>query len=352
MTVGTVTAQLLYEVGGPAYPNPDVTARFDSVELADGGPDRVHITGVRGEAPPETAKVALNYLGGFRNTMTLVLTGPDIEAKAELAERTLWARTPRETYDEVDVQLVRGDRPDPRTAAEAQAHLRFTVKDRDPAKVGRAFSNLLVEIGLGTYPGYFPTTVPGDASPYGVYWPTSVPATSITQRVVLDGVELARVPAPTTPSAPAGREGAEGGAADEGSARTASGSDQPAAVRRVALGAVLGARSGDKGGDANVGLWVPEWVEPSRRERTYSWLAGWLTPDRVRELLPDAAGLEVDVHAFPHLAAVNVVLHGFLGRGVAANTLLDPQAKGLGERLRARLVDVPADLLDDEPAVE
>ena len=111
---------------------------------------------------------------------------------------------------------------------------------------------------------------------------------------------------------------------------------------------MLGARSGDKGGDANVGLWVPEWVEPSRRERTYSWLAGWLTPDRVRELLPDAAGLEVDVHAFPHLAAVNVVLHGFLGRGVAANTLLDPQAKGLGERLRARLVDVPADLLDDE----
>ena len=72
------------------------------------------------------------------------------------------------------------------------------MKDRDPAKVGRAFSNLLVEIGLGTYPGYFPTTVPGDASPYGVYWPTSVPATSITQRVVLDGVELARVPAPMT----------------------------------------------------------------------------------------------------------------------------------------------------------
>ncbi|HYN75818.1 MAG TPA: acyclic terpene utilization AtuA family protein, partial [Candidatus Limnocylindria bacterium] len=199
VTVGTVTAQLLYEVGGPAYPNPDVTARFDSVELVDGGPDRVHIIGVRGEAPPVTAKVALNYLGGFRNTMTLVLTGPDIEAKAELAERTLWARTPREAYDEVDVQLVRGDRPDPRTAGEAQAHLRFTVKDRDPAKVGRAFSNLLVEIGLGTYPGYFPTTVPGEASPYGVYWPTSVPTTTITQRVVLDGLELARVPPTSSP---------------------------------------------------------------------------------------------------------------------------------------------------------
>ncbi|HYN76070.1 MAG TPA: exopolyphosphatase, partial [Candidatus Limnocylindria bacterium] len=128
--------------------------------------------------------------------------------------------------------------------------------------------------------------------------------------------------------------------------------DQPAVVRRVALGIVLGARSGDKGGDANVGLWVPEWVAAPRRERTYTWLAGWLTPDRVRELLPDAVGLDVDVHAFPQLAAVNVVLHGFLGRGVAANTLLDPQAKGLGERLRARLVDVPVDLLDDEPAVE
>ncbi len=84
----------------------------------------------------------------------------------------------------------------------------------------------------------------------------------------------------------------------------------------------------------------------------YAWLAGWLTADRVRALIPETAGLEVDVHPLPNLHAVNVVLQGFLGRGVAANDLLDPQAKGLGERLRARVVEVPTDLLEDIEGVD
>ncbi len=189
-----------------ALPTPTPTSRHGSTpsSSSDVGPDRVRVSGVRGEPPPATVKVALNYLGGFSNTMTLVLTGLDIEAKAALAERTLWARVPRETYEHVDVQLVRRDRPDPATAAEAQAQLRITVKDRDPAKVGRAFSNLLVEIGLGTYPGYFPTTMPGDATPYGVYWPTTVAAVHVTQNVVVAGQPLPPIPStpPATPTPP------------------------------------------------------------------------------------------------------------------------------------------------------
>ncbi len=69
-----------------------------------------------------------------------------------------------------------------------------------------------------------------------------------------------------------------------------------------------------------------------------AWLAHWLTPDRVRVLLPEAADLEVEVHPLLNLRAVNVVIRGLLGRGVADSTSLDPQAKGLAEHLRARLV--------------
>ena len=102
-----------------------------------------------------TTKVAINYLGGYRNSMTFVLTGLDIEAKAELAERTLWSLVPggRESFDAVDVRLRRSDRDDPATNDDALAELRITVMDHDKAKVGRAFSNTVIEMVLASYPG-------------------------------------------------------------------------------------------------------------------------------------------------------------------------------------------------------
>ena len=108
---------------------------------------------------------------------------------------------------------------------------------------------------------------------------------------------------------------------------------------RAPLGRVAGARSGDKGGNANIGLWT-------RDDAGYAWLAAFLTAERVRELLgPEAAALPIDVHPLPNLRAVNVVVHGLLGDGVASSTRPDPQAKGLGEYLRSRVVDVPEELL-------
>jgi len=83
------------------------------------------------------------------------------------------------------------------------------------------------------------------------------------------------------------------------------------------------------------------------RDAAYAWLVTALTPDHVRHLLPEASLLAIDVHPLPNLHAVNIVIHGLLGRGVAENSRVDPQAKGLGEHLRARLVDIPRDLLPD-----
>src|SRR4029079_16910093 len=87
VTVDTVTAQLLYEITGARYANPDATLRVDTIELSDDGSDRVRISGVKGEPPPPTLKVSLNSVGGFRNEMTLVLTGLDIAGKAQLGRR-------------------------------------------------------------------------------------------------------------------------------------------------------------------------------------------------------------------------------------------------------------------------
>lgn len=171
VSIGTVTAQLLYEIDAPAYVGPDVVARFDTIRLEQEGPDRVRISDVRGEPPPPTLKVALNEVGGYRNSITLVLTGLDIEEKAEL----LLASLPLDA-EEVDVR---------RFPCGEDVHLCITVKDRDADKVGRRFSQAVVELALSSYPGFYATAPPRDASPYGVYRAACVPADSVEYRVVV-----------------------------------------------------------------------------------------------------------------------------------------------------------------------
>ena len=330
VSVGTVTAQLLYEIGGAAYLNPDVVARFDTIRLSQEGPDRVRIDGVRGEPPPATAKVALNYVGGYRNTMTLVMTGLQPEAKADLALRTLWSLVPggRESFDEVDVTLTGPGlwAEDPATNDDALSFLRVTVMAAEEAAVGRSFSNAVIEMALASYPGFFGTGAPAGASLYGVYWPTTVPV-ELVHHVAVIGGQLIPIPAPPTAVAPA--------PADEDGAPKRRGEGE---TRRVPLGRIAGARSGDKGGNANVGIWV-------RSPEAFAWLDADFTIERFRGLVPESEGLEVERHRFPNLSALNFVVKGLLGRGVAASTRTDGQAKGLGEYLRAKLVDVPAELV-------
>ncbi|WP_084960389.1 acyclic terpene utilization AtuA family protein [Thermoactinospora rubra] len=339
VSVGTVTAQLLYEIASPRYPGPDVVARFDTITLAQEGPDRVRVCGVRGEPPPGTLKAAVTFLGGYRNTMTLVLTGLDIEAKARAAQEAIWARVPRESFDEVHVTL------DPPL-------LRITVMDADRAKAGRAFSSAVVETGLASYPGFYGLTPPGDASPYGIYWPVLVPALDVRPRVFLDGEEISPADPPPTPEtpppSPAGPEGLGPTASSpapgrrEGVRRGPAPLDGGRPTVRAPLGRVLGARSGDKGGNANLGVWV-------RTAEHYPWLESFLTVERLKDLLPSLRPHRIDRYELPNLNALNFVVHGLLGRGVAASPRLDPQAKALGEELRAQAAEIPEAVLPREP---
>ncbi|MFG3507948.1 acyclic terpene utilization AtuA family protein [Streptomyces sp. NPDC047821] len=323
---GTVTAQLLYETAGARYAGPDVTARLDTVRLEQDGPDRVRITGVRGEAPPPALKAGLNRLGGWRNEVVFVLTGLDIEAKARLVREQLedaLAVKPAE----VRWELARTDRPDAPTEETASALLRLVVRDADPDTVGRAVSGAAVELALSSYPGFHLTAPPGKGAPYGVFEAVYVDAGTVTHTAVLPDGRHEVVPPPARtralepvppPPLPAPLP------------------DGP--VRRAPLGRVAGARSGDKGGDANVGVWAPT-------DEAWRWLAHALTADRFRALLPEAAPLEVVRHVLPNLRALNFTVTGLLGEGVAAQARFDPQAKALGEWLRARHLDIPEALL-------
>lgn len=334
VTRGTVTAQLLYEIAGPRYPTPDVVAHFDTVTLTEVACDRVRVSGVRGDPPPTTAKVGITYQAGFRNSMTFVLVGLDVPRKAKAALAGLVdGLGGTEQFTDFDVRMVRADRDDPSSIEEAVAYLTVTVKGPDRDVVGRKFSDAFVQMGLANYPGYHLTTPPSRSSPYGVYWPTTVPVDAIHQVVVDDSgrpVEIppvggsdeptaAPVPAPLPPDA------------------------DPGPTTRVPLGRLFGARSGDKGGTVNVGVWAAD-------AASYGWLLRELTEERFRTLIPRSAELPVERHCLPNVLAVNFVVKSFLGDGVSANTDLDPQGKALGELLRARLVDVPAALLEGPTA--
>ncbi|WP_134430385.1 acyclic terpene utilization AtuA family protein [Mycobacterium ulcerans] len=322
----TVTAQLLYEISGARYANPDVTARMDTIQLSNDGPDRVRIGGVIGEAPQQTLKVSLNNIGGFRNAMTFVLTGLNIEAKAELVQRQLEA-TLTVKPAELEWTLARTDHVDADTEEAASALLHCVVRDPDPANVGRKFSSAAVELALASYPGFTSTAPPGDGQVYGVFVPGYVDAKLLPHIAVhADGtrtdipcatetLELESVDPPALPDPlPTGP------------------------TRRVPLGLIAGARSGDKGGSANVGLWV-------RTDEQWRWLANTLTVELLKELLPEAADLQVTRYALPNLRALNFVIEGILGQGVAYQARFDPQAKGLGEWLRNRHLDIPESLL-------
>ncbi len=324
VSVGTVTAQLLYEIQGPRYLNPDATARFDSIRLQQEGPDRVRVFDIKGEPPPPTTKVCINYLGGYKNSMTFVLAGLDIEGKARLAEETLWHLAGgKERFAEVSVRLVRSDRADPQSNDDAFAYLHVTVKHPDATRVGRAFSNKAVEMALANYPGFFVTSPPGDASPYGVYWPAVVPSELIDHRVIIGGESIRIPPVPTTPG---------GFAAQVPALGVPSAPSGP--TERLPLGTICGARSGDKGGNASVGVWT-------KNATAYAWLDRYLTVDRFRQLVPEATPLEVERHLLPNIWSINFIVNGLLGDGVASSTRSDPQAKSLGEYLRAKLVDIP-----------
>jgi hypothetical protein len=332
VTLDTVTAQLVYEIQTTRYLNPDVTVDLASIQLTQEAPDRVAVTSVAGAAPPERLKVCVNELGGFRNQVEFIVTGLDIEEKAEWVREQL---APRLSAAETHWSHVSVPMADADSEEAASVLLRCTVKDPSADVVGRAFTGPAVELALASYPGFTMTAPPQPPTPYGVYRPEYVDRVRVEHAVVhADGRrEVIADPTEFTTTDP-----------DEGRRPSPYPAPADAVTRRAPLGSFIHARSGDKGGNANIGLWVANDGDPRRGARI-TWLTKLITPRRIRELIPEAADLEVDVYVLPKLGGVNVVIHGLLGDGVAASTRFDPQAKGLGEWLRSRIVHVQEGLL-------
>lgn len=327
VSVGTVTAQLMYEVREPKYLTPDAATRFDTIKIAQEGPDRVAVKGVLGEPPPETTKVCINNLAGHGNTMTLLLAGLDIEKKANIVEDTLFkVLGGKDTLQTVAVELIRSDKLNPPTNEEAYAYLRLGIQDPDPKKVA-AFSTRFVELALCTVPGLALTAPPDKGRPVIQHWPTLVSMREVPQTMVMGGETFTVEPTLFQGEAPI---------------------PEPLAVQipvvpsgpmaSAPLGKLFAARSGDKGGNANIGIW-------GKTPEAYAFLQDFLSVEKLKDLMPDMAAYAIERYELPNLLALNFYIKGVLGDGVSASLRMDPQAKTLGEYLRTKVVDIPTSLL-------
>ncbi len=328
---GTVTAQLLYEIGAPAYLNPDVIGHFDTMKIEDLGNDRVRVSGTRGSSPTKTHKVCINTFGGFKNTIEVLLTGLDVEAKAKLFSDALFELVGgRESFDSVTEQLIRSEKIDPETNEQAYASLRVTVKSSDQPKVGRIFGAKVIELALSNIPGFTTRPSGGAGSPYMVHWPALVDGKHIVERVHCGGVVT-----DVQPTSQLDLEDIYYQQVPVDIAPLPKGE-----MVRIPFGRLFGTRSGDKGGNANLGVWA-------KTDVSYSFLHEFLTADKLKELLPDAAPFDVERFDMANISALNFYIKGILGEGVAASTRVDGQAKSLGEYLRAKLIDVPASIVPE-----
>lgn len=328
VSVGTVKAQLLYEISSPAYLNPDVIAHFDTMNIEQQGEDRVYVSGCRGSSPTPTHKVCINTAGGFRNSMEMLLTGLDIEEKADIFTDTLFQSVGgKDQFDDVTIQLIRNDKEDPGTNEESYARLRVNVKSKDPQLVGRIFSARIIELALANFPGFSASSA-GSGGPFISYWPALVDSKYITENVHLDGESVEIQPTSQLDLAPIYYQ-------------------QPPVkipeyprgdTERIPFGRLFGTRSGDKGGNANIGVWA-------KTPEAFGFLHEFLTVDKFKELLADTAEYEIERFDLPNLYALNFYIHGILGEGVSSSVRIDGQAKTMGEYLRAKFIEVPSALV-------
>tara|TARA_B100001758_G_C18414390_1_gene618326 strand:- start:1396 stop:3168 length:1773 start_codon:yes stop_codon:yes gene_type:complete len=331
VSVGTVTAQLLYEISSPAYINPDVVAHFDTLKIEEIEKDKVFITGCRGSSPPNKHKVCINLAGGFRNGMEIILTGLDIEDKAKVFTNALFNSVGgKDQFDDVSIQLHRTDKDNPSSNEEAMASLLLSVKSKDQNLVGRLFSAKIIELALANIPGFFAQGGVKSSGPVIVYWPALVDSKHIKEKVHIDGDEIEIIPTSQLEFEEIYYQ------------------KEPIKIENVEIenekdiyfGDLYGTRSGDKGGCANLGIWA-------KNSNSFAFLYNFLTVNKLKELLPDLKEFKIERYELSNIYSLNFYIHDILQDGVSSNDRKDAQAKSLGEYLRVKKIKVPQSIIGD-----
>ncbi|KAI9021368.1 hypothetical protein DFJ74DRAFT_121882 [Hyaloraphidium curvatum] len=352
VTTDTVLAQIVYEIQGRYYLNPDATVDLSTVHLEQVGKDRVRIHGIKGLPPPPTTKVGINIFGGYELELYTGAVGLDVDIKFETLKKQVLADVAdipvgtgsADGFDFVKFELIGRPMGNPVDENAATSLVRITAQAPERLALMR-LRKVASEQFLRGFPGYTGVWGPkaGPAFPsYVEFYPALLAYDKVPHRATLpDGTVVPIGQAPDSAIPPS--------YAEQNPPQSTT-SDDFGETIRVPLGYIAHARSGDKGGNSNVGFWT-------LTDSSYDWLRSKLTLDFFTELLAEEGkGMNISIERieFPNVRAVHFLIRGLLGKGCMSNMRLDMLSKSVGEYFRAKLVDVPKRLLKEagwHPAV-
>ncbi|KAK7467666.1 hypothetical protein VKT23_004719 [Stygiomarasmius scandens] len=333
VTTDTVTAQLVYEIQGPTYLNPDVKAELEGVRLEQIEKNCVKVTGVQGNPPPPTTKLAVQLFGGYQAEMSFYTAGLDIEEKFDLLKRQVFGALDKDKFIKLTLDKYGMAEPNPRSLKSASVQFRLFMQAKTPEPIEEVKKYWLWWT-MGTYPGCYINMDLRTLSPkpFTTFFPALISQSSIQTRTYLEDATILVPSIPLSATQPF--EGQRSYDPDPQTLRLLS---DFGSTRKIPLGSIVLARSGDKGANSNVGLWV-------RHEDEWGWLRSFLTMDRFKTLLRDdfrPSEYKIDRFELSHLRAVHFVCYGLLEEGTCSSSLIDCLGKGVGEFLRAQVVDIP-----------
>lgn len=343
VTSDTVKTQFLYELQGNVYLNSDVKAYLDGVEIVDVGKDRVRLSGIRGAPPPPTTKLAIFYRGGFQSEIVVNATGYATTQKWQLYEKIVRNGLKRgnmlDKFDILEFQACGVPKENPRTQLESTTYLRIFTEaaTREP---GVALLRVIGEYAMQHFSGFHNSMDMRTGIPRSFlsFYPALYPQDSLkcavnalTSNGEVEYREETRHPVKYEKLEPR----------DNYDTKDPVELSSFGPTRRARLGDITLARSGDKGGNCNFGIYV-------RDPEAWPWLRSFLSREKMQELIQGdwRDGYFLERVEFPKIMAVHFVVYGILGRGVSGSSRLDALGKGFADYVRDKVVEMPAKFLE------